>query len=427
MNISDHQGSTVRRYRRTNDRRMTGSSPGRRAAFGAVVTFDASLNIGAHVAIVEIANVSKRYGDVQAVQDFNLTTRDGEFVVLVGPSGCGKTTTMRMIAGLESVTEGSIRIGGKDVVGMIPKERDVAMVFQNYALFPHMNVFGNLSFGMRLRKVPKQTIEEEVRRAAKILNIEHLLARRPRELSGGERQRVALGRAIVRQPKVFLMDEPLSNIDAKLRVEMRAEISKLQRRLAVTTFYVTHDQVEALSMGDRVVVMLNGRIQQVGTPKELFNTPINRFVAGFIGSPSMNFVRARVDAGGAVFAGEDFRLQPPAALSSSRDTAWSSGCLGRRPARASEIAPRHRDERQQPHSERGRGGRTARLDNHYAVECRQRNSTYRPVQRAVGPRAWNSARPLGRPRIDLSLRPSDRRKRSLIDVTARNPQRSERG
>jgi multiple sugar transport system ATP-binding protein len=265
------------------------------------------------VSVVEITNVSKRYGDVQAVQDFNLTTKDGEFVVLVGPSGCGKTTTMRMIAGLESVTDGSIRIGGKDVVGMIPKERDVAMVFQNYALFPHMNVFGNLSFGLRLRKTPKETIEEEVRRAAKILNIEHLLARRPRELSGGERQRVALGRAIVRKPKVFLMDEPLSNIDAKLRVEMRAEISKLQRRLAVTTFYVTHDQVEALSMGDRVVVMLNGRIQQVGTPKELFNTPTNRFVAGFIGSPSMNFVRARVDDG-AVVAGEDFRLQPPAEL-----------------------------------------------------------------------------------------------------------------
>jgi len=266
------------------------------------------------VSIVEIASVSKRYGEVPAVLDFNLTTKDGEFVVLVGPSGCGKTTTMRMIAGLESVTEGSIRIGGRDVVGMIPRERDVAMVFQNYALFPHMNVFGNLSFGMRLRKVPKDKIEEEVRKAAKILNIEHLLARKPKELSGGERQRVALGRAIVRKPKVFLMDEPLSNIDAKLRVEMRAEISKLQRRLAVTTFYVTHDQVEALSMGDRVVVMLKGHIQQVGTPKELFNTPTNRFVAGFIGSPSMNFVRARVGPGGAVFAADNFQLLLPTAL-----------------------------------------------------------------------------------------------------------------
>jgi len=272
------------------------------------------LNNGVRVSVVEIASVSKRYGEVPAVLDFNLTTKDGEFVVLVGPSGCGKTTTMRMIAGLESVTEGSIRIGGRDVVGMIPRERDVAMVFQNYALFPHMNVFGNLSFGMRLRKVPKDKIEEEVRKAAKILNIEHLLARKPKELSGGERQRVALGRAIVRKPKVFLMDEPLSNIDAKLRVEMRAEISKLQRRLAVTTFYVTHDQVEALSMGDRVVVMLKGHIQQVGTPKELFNTPTNRFVAGFIGSPSMNFVRARVGSGGAVFAGDNFRLLLPTAL-----------------------------------------------------------------------------------------------------------------
>jgi multiple sugar transport system ATP-binding protein len=284
------------------------------------------------MAVVEISNVSKRYGDVQAVTDFNLTTRDGEFVVLVGPSGCGKTTTMRMIAGLESVTEGSIRIGGRDVVGMIPKERDVAMVFQNYALFPHMNVFGNLSFGLRLRKVPRRTIEEEVRRATKILNIEHLLNRRPRELSGGERQRVALGRAIVRQPKVFLMDEPLSNIDAKLRVEMRAEISKLQRRLAVTTFYVTHDQVEALSMGDRVVVMLNGRVQQVGTPKELFNTPTNRFVAGFIGSPSMNFVRARIDADGAVSAGDSFRLRPrPASVQALKQRGLSDVWVGIRP------------------------------------------------------------------------------------------------
>jgi multiple sugar transport system ATP-binding protein len=266
------------------------------------------------VAVVEITGVSKRYGDVPAVENFNLTTKDGEFVVLVGPSGCGKTTTMRMIAGLESVTEGSIRIGGKDVVGMIPKERDVAMVFQNYALFPHMNVFGNLSFGLRLRKVAESEIKEEVHKAAKILNIEHLLARKPRELSGGERQRVALGRAIVRKPKVFLMDEPLSNIDAKLRVEMRAEISKLQRRLAVTTFYVTHDQVEALSMGDRVVVMLKGHIQQVGTPKELFNSPSNRFVAGFIGSPSMNFVRARVGSEGAVAAGDNFHLILPSGL-----------------------------------------------------------------------------------------------------------------
>jgi multiple sugar transport system ATP-binding protein len=266
---------------------------------------------GANVAIVELSKVSKKYGEVLALRDFNLTTRDGEFVVLVGPSGCGKTTTMRMIAGLETVTEGEIKIGGKNVVGMIPRERDVAMVFQNYALFPHLNVFGNLSFGLRLRKVPKDQVAQKVRSAAKILDIEHLLERKPKELSGGERQRVALGRAIVREPKVFLMDEPLSNIDAKLRVEMRAEIIKLQRRLGVTTFYVTHDQVEALSMGDRIVVMSKGLVQQVGTPKELYNAPINLYVAGFIGSPSMNFLRAQINGDGRVSSGENVTLVLP--------------------------------------------------------------------------------------------------------------------
>jgi multiple sugar transport system ATP-binding protein len=266
---------------------------------------------GANVAIVELSKVSKKYGEILALRDFNLTTRDGEFVVLVGPSGCGKTTTMRMIAGLETVTEGEIKIGGKNVVGMIPRERDVAMVFQNYALFPHLNVFGNLSFGLRLRKVPKDQVAEKVRSAAKILDIEHLLERKPKELSGGERQRVALGRAIVREPKVFLMDEPLSNIDAKLRVEMRAEIIKLQRRLGVTTFYVTHDQVEALSMGDRIVVMSKGLVQQVGTPKELYNAPINLYVAGFIGSPSMNFLRAQINGDGTVSSGENVTLVLP--------------------------------------------------------------------------------------------------------------------
>src|SRR5499427_6885248 len=266
------------------------------------------------MAIVELENVSKRYGDVVAVQDFTLNTTDGEFVVLVGPSGCGKTTTMRMIAGLETITAGSIRIGGKDVVGMIPRERDVAMVFQNYALFPHLNVFGNMSFGLRLRKFPKGQVAEKVHSAAKILGIENLLNRKPKELSGGQRQRVALGRAIVREPQVFLMDEPLSNIDAKLRVEMRAEIIKLQRRLGVTTFYVTHDQVEALSMGDRVVVMLDGRVQQVGAPKDLYNKPANRFVAGFIGSPAMNFVRARSGKDGSISAGPDFQIFLPESL-----------------------------------------------------------------------------------------------------------------
>jgi len=264
------------------------------------------------MATVQLENVSKRYGEVLAVQQFNLTTMDGEFIVLVGPSGCGKTTTMRMIAGLEAITEGSIRIDGRNVVGMIPRERDVAMVFQNYALFPHMNVYGNMAFGLRLRKVPRTQVDAHVRNAARILGIEHLLNRRPKELSGGQRQRVALGRAIVREPRVFLMDEPLSNIDAKLRVEMRAEIIRLQRRLGVTTFYVTHDQVEALSMGDRIVVMLEGKIQQIGKPRELYAKPSNRYVAGFIGSPSMNFVRGQVLPGRRI--GGDLHLTLPARL-----------------------------------------------------------------------------------------------------------------
>ncbi len=294
------------------------------------------------MAIVELNNVMKRYGEVVAVQDFNLTTTEGEFVVLVGPSGCGKTTTMRMIAGLETVTGGEIRIGGRNVVGMIPRERDVAMVFQNYALFPHMSVFQNLSFGLRLRKSPKAQVAERVQTAAKVLGIEHLLNRKPKELSGGERQRVALGRAIVREPKVFLMDEPLSNIDAKLRVEMRGEIFKLQRRLGVTTFYVTHDQVEALSMGDRIVVMSKGLIQQVGSPKELYNAPINRYVAGFNGSPSMNFLRGQVGADGAVSAGESFRVVPSpgrraAALRQGLKEVW----VGIRPEHL--VIERHRE------------------------------------------------------------------------------------
>ena len=284
------------------------------------------------MAIVELTNVVKKYGDVLAVESFNLTTNEGEFVVLVGPSGCGKTTTMRMIAGLETVTGGEIKIDGKNVVGMIPRERDVAMVFQNYALFPHMNVFGNMSFGLRLRKLPREKIESRVREAASILGIEHLLGRKPKELSGGERQRVALGRAIVREPQVFLMDEPLSNIDAKLRVEMRAEIIKLQRRLGVTTFYVTHDQVEALSMGDRIVVMSKGKVQQVGTPKELYHNPDNRFVAGFIGSPSMNFIRVQVSEKGTLSAGENFNVALPNQLSDAvRSKGLRELILGVRP------------------------------------------------------------------------------------------------
>jgi len=249
------------------------------------------------VAEVVLENVYKRFGNVTAVQDFNLTIHDEEFMVFVGPSGCGKTTTLRMIAGLEEISEGTISIGGKVMNDVPPKDRDIAMVFQNYALYPHMNVFQNMSFGLRLRRTPKADIDRRVREAAGILQIEHLLDRRPRELSGGQRQRVALGRAIVREPKVFLMDEPLSNLDAKLRVEMRASISKLHKRLGVTTVYVTHDQVEAMTMGTRIVVMKDGLIQQVDSPINLYEHPVNRFVAGFMGSPAMNFMVGEVRNG----------------------------------------------------------------------------------------------------------------------------------
>jgi len=242
------------------------------------------------MARVKLEHVWKRFGKVVAVKE----TKDGEFVVFVGPSGCGKTTTLRMIAGLEEVSEGNIYIGDRLVNDVPPKDRDIAMVFQNYALYPHMNVYDNMAFGLRLRKVPRDEIDRRVREAAKILKIEHLLKRKPRELSGGQRQRVALGRAIVREPQVFLMDEPLSNLDAKLRVEMRAEISKLHRRLGVTTIYVTHDQIEAMTMGERIVVMKDGEIQQIDTPLNLYDFPVNKFVAGFIGSPSMNFLEVHV-------------------------------------------------------------------------------------------------------------------------------------
>jgi multiple sugar transport system ATP-binding protein len=256
------------------------------------------------MAKVELRHLWKRYGGVVAVEDFSLATEDGEFIVFVGPSGCGKTTTMRVIAGLEVASEGNVLFDDEDVTEALPHKRDVAMVFQNYALFPHLSVYSNIAFGMRLRKEPKDQIDRRVREAARILGIEPILQRRPRELSGGQRQRVALGRAIVREPRVFLMDEPLSNLDAALRMEMRAEIIKLQERLAVTTFYVTHDQVEALSMGDRIVVMRNGRIQQVGTPTDLYEQPENAYVAGFIGSPPMNFLHGRIIGDGILLAGE---------------------------------------------------------------------------------------------------------------------------
>ena len=251
------------------------------------------------MASVVLKNVFKRYeGNVVAVSDFNIDIADKEFIILVGPSGCGKTTTLRMIAGLEEITEGEVYIGDRLVNDVQPKDRDIAMVFQNYALYPHMTVFDNMAFGLKLRKTPKDEIKRRVSEAAKILDIEHLLDRKPKALSGGQRQRVALGRAIVREPKVFLMDEPLSNLDAKLRVQMRIEISKLHQNLQTTIIYVTHDQTEALTMGTRIVVMKDGLIQQIDSPLALYEKPKNMFVAGFIGSPQMNFIDVTVEQQG---------------------------------------------------------------------------------------------------------------------------------
>ncbi|AZI42347.1 sn-glycerol-3-phosphate ABC transporter ATP-binding protein UgpC [Deinococcus psychrotolerans] len=250
------------------------------------------------MADVILEHVYKRYGkDSVAVSDFNLNVVDGEFMVFVGPSGCGKSTTLRMIAGLEDISDGILKIGDRVVNDVPPKDRDIAMVFQNYALYPHMNVYENMAFGLKLRKTPKDEIEKRVRDAAKILQIEHLLGRKPKELSGGQRQRVAMGRAIVREPKVFLMDEPLSNLDAKLRVEVRSQISQIHQRLGTTIIYVTHDQVEAMTLGNRIVVMKDGVMMQVDSPLNLYDYPQNKFVAGFIGSPSMNFLTARVQNG----------------------------------------------------------------------------------------------------------------------------------
>ena len=263
---------------------------------------------------VTLKDLTKRFGDVVAVNNVNLEINDKEFLVLVGPSGCGKTTCLRMIAGLEEATEGEIYIGDRLVNNVSPKDRDIAMVFQNYALYPHMSVFDNMAFGLKLRKVPRADIERRVNEAAEMLGIQSLMKRRPKELSGGQRQRVAVGRAIVREPAVFLMDEPLSNLDAKLRIQTRAELIKLHRRLGITTVYVTHDQVEAMTMGDRIVVMLDGVVQQVDSPLRLYNHPVNRFVAGFIGSPPMNFVDAELvpqDGSLALDAGS-FKVELPA-------------------------------------------------------------------------------------------------------------------
>src|SRR5579859_2965089 len=249
------------------------------------------------MAKVQMEHIWKRYGDVVAVHDVSLEAKDEEFLVLVGPSGCGKSTNLRMIAGLDDISDGTISIGERVVNDLSPKDRDIAMVFQSYALYPHMNVRDNMAFGLKLRKTPKEEIKRRVGEAADILGITQLLDRKPKQLSGGQRQRVALGRAIVRNPAVFLMDEPLSNLDAKLRVQTRSEISKLHQRLKTTFIYVTHDQTEAMTMGSRIAVMRDGILQQLDTPQKLYDEPSNMFVAGFIGSPAMNFFESKLDRG----------------------------------------------------------------------------------------------------------------------------------
>ncbi len=279
------------------------------------------------MASVRLASVTKRFGETVVVDDVTLEIADREFLVLVGPSGCGKSTTLRMIAGLETVTSGDVFIGDRRVNELGPKDRDIAMVFQNYALYPHMNVYDNMAFGLRMRNMPRPEIDQRVKEAAEILGLGSLLKRKPKELSGGQRQRAALGRAIVRHPAVFLMDEPLSNLDAKLRAQTRTEIVKLQKRIATTMIYVTHDQIEAMTMGHRIVVMKDGIVQQVASPQEVYDHPANQFVAGFIGSPTMSFLSCRLEAdNGALYArGRSFSVRIPderrAALESSNAAA----------------------------------------------------------------------------------------------------------
>lgn len=292
------------------------------------------------MAEVKLKNLKKLFGTVEAVKDFSLDIHDGEFVVLVGPSGCGKTTTLRMIAGLETASSGDIYIGDRLINNVAPKNRDIAMVFQNYALYPHMNVYKNMAFSLKLRKINKTEIERIVNRTAELLGIRDLLKRKPNELSGGQRQRVALGRAIVRSPKVFLFDEPLSNLDAQLRINMRAELLDLHQRLRATTIYVTHDQMEAMTMGDRIVVMHNGLIQQVDSPQEVYDNPVNMFVAGFIGSPAMNLMDCRiVRENGALLAKcPDMTLTIPENKSGLLENLIDQqACLGLRPENISHL------------------------------------------------------------------------------------------
>ncbi len=289
------------------------------------------------MASLSFKHIYKKYpGGVTAVSDFCLEVKDKEFIILVGPSGCGKTTTLRMIAGLEEITEGELHIGDTLVNDIAPKDRDIAMVFQNYALYPHMTVFDNMAFGLKLRKTPKEEIKRRVEEAARILDITHLLERRPKALSGGQKQRVALGRAIVREPKVFLLDEPLSNLDAKLRAQMRTELTKIHQKLGTTFVYVTHDQVEAMTMATRIVVMKDGLIQQVATPQNLYDLPVNVFVAGFIGTPQMNFIKCNLEKKGEdlyfVFGTNSLKLPPEKANNPAlKDYIGKEVILGVRP------------------------------------------------------------------------------------------------
>ena len=398
--------------------------------------------------MAEIAydSVDKIYPDgTQAVHDLDLEIGDGELMVLVGPSGCGKTTALRMLAGLEEISEGEIRIGDRVVNDLTPKDRDIAMVFQSYALYPHMTVEQNLAFGLKLRKVPKKEINERVRQVARILKIEEFLKRKPRALSGGQRQRVAMGRAIVREPQAFLMDEPLSNLDAKLRVQMRAEIHQLQRRLGVTTIYVTHDQVEAMTMGDRVAVMNAGHLQQVDTPQTLYDQPRNEFVAGFIGSPSINLVEAQLERQNGSFAvsfgNHRLAVDEQAARNRSKlgDYAAprhhsrdpSGGLRGRQPRVGHTLRPEAEGDRRPDRAAGFRGARPFRYRRHAdRVErdgrgrrrgrrgLARRRRGRRPLGRASSPA---SARELGSPR---AARSSSRSTRAAS--TSSTPRRAKR-
>ena len=291
------------------------------------------------MAEIILDHLTKRFPDgTLGVDDFNMTIADGEFVILVGPSGCGKSTTLNMIAGLEDISDGELRIGGQVVNDKTPKDRDIAMVFQSYALYPHMTVRDNMGFALKLAKMPKEEIDRKVQEAAQVLDLEALLDRRPANLSGGQRQRVAMGRAIVRDPAVFLMDEPLSNLDAKLRVQMRTEVSRIQKRLGTTTVYVTHDQVEAMTLGDRVALMRTGLLQQVGSPQELYECPVNLFVAGFIGSPAMNFLPGTLEEGRVRTPLGDFQLTPQLRRAVEASGAGRDVIMGIRPEHFEDAA-----------------------------------------------------------------------------------------